>query len=81
MVSNEEVKQIFSALPEVDWVNVEGDGYRYHLTVVSDVFIGKPLVERQQWVYAQIKSLILSGTVHALTMKTWTKEEWETQSG
>lgn len=81
MITNEEVQSCFEKLPEVDFARVEGDGYHYHLTVVSDVFNELSTLKRQQWVYSKLKSLILSGTLHALTMKTWTKKEWESQNG
>jgi acid stress-induced BolA-like protein IbaG/YrbA len=81
MITNEEIEKVFEKLAEVSFVKVDGDGYHYHLTLVSDVFKNMPTVKRQQWVYSKLKSLILSGTVHALTMKTWTTEEWESQNG
>lgn len=81
MLANEEIKHIFEQITDVSFVSVEGDGYHYQLTLVSPLFQGMSLVKRQQWVYAKINHLILSGTVHALTMKTWTKEEWESQHG
>lgn len=80
-LSNEQLERYLVEQPEIDWVKVEGDGYHYQLTVVSDAFIGKSMVARQQWVYGKLKQYITSGSLHALTMKTWTKEEWEKKSG
>lgn len=79
MISNEEIEGRFRALEEVNYVSVAGDGYHYQLTIVSDVFLNKTKVARQQWVYAQLKDLITSGMLHALNMKTWTQEEWGKQ--
>jgi acid stress-induced BolA-like protein IbaG/YrbA len=81
MISNEELERHLSKIPNVEKVIVSGDGYHYHLVIISDVFLGKSPVARQQWVYAQLKEFITSGTLHALTMKTWTKAEWEKQNG
>lgn len=81
MISNEEIEQKFKAIDDVFYIKVEGDGYQYHITVVSDVFLNKPKVARQQWVYAQLKELITTGKLHAISIKTWTKEEWGTQNG
>ncbi|MFC3909628.1 BolA family protein [Legionella dresdenensis] len=81
MISNEELEQKLRNCQEVEYVKVEGDGYHYQLTIVSDVFAGKQSVARQQWVYKQLNEYITSGMVHALTMKTWTKEEWEKKNG
>lgn len=76
MISNEEIEALFKAIDDITYVKVEGNGYQYELTIVTDIFAHKSKVARQQWVYAQLKDLITSGKLHALTMKTWTKEEW-----
>lgn len=81
MISNEEIEQVLRETEGVAHVEVAGDGYHYQVTVVSDVFLDKPRVARQQWVYARLKTLITTGQVHALSMKTWTRAEWEKQHG
>lgn len=81
MLSNEEIEQRLRNIDEVFHVEVTGDGYQYQLTIVTDMFINKTRVARQQWVYAQLKDLITTGRLHALSMKTWTKEEWGKQHG
>lgn len=81
MISNEEIQKKLSVLPEVKHVDVQGDGYHYRLTIVSDAFNGKSKVARQQWVYAQLKDYITTGGLHALSMETWTNDEWEKSRG
>ncbi|CAM4486681.1 MAG: Acid stress protein IbaG [Legionella sp.] len=81
MVSNEEIEQKLRSTNEVFLVKVDGDGYQYKVTVVSDVFLNKSKVARQQWVYAQLKELITTGKLHAISMDTWTQEEWGRQHG
>ena len=81
MVANEELEQVFSQYPEIQYSNVNGDGYHYEITIVSDSFEGKRNVARQQWVYAIINNWIASGSLHAVTMKTYTSKEWEEQNG
>lgn len=81
MISNEELKRQLLAIDEIEQVYVEGDGYHYELTIISDIFLGKSKVARQQWVYAMLKDEITSGRLHAVNMKTWTKAEWEKQHG
>ncbi|WED43905.1 BolA family protein [Legionella cardiaca] len=81
MINNEVLEQRLVETGEVDFVRVEGDGYHYQLTVVSDSFLGKTKVARQQWVYAKLKDYITTGSLHAITMKTLTKEEWEKNRG
>lgn len=81
MISNEALTQVLLAIDDVDYAQVEGDGYHYELTIVSDVFLGKAKVARQQWVYARLNDYIVSGQLHAINMKTWTNIEWEKQRG
>lgn len=81
MISNESLEQLLLGINEVEYVKVEGDGYHYQLIIVSDVFSGKSPVARQQWVYGKLKDFITTGSLHAITMKTWTKEEWEKNRG
>lgn len=81
MLSNEEIEQKFKKNDGVFYVKVEGDGYQYQLTIVSDLFLGKSKVARQQWVYAELKEYITTGRLHAISMKTWTEEEWGKQRG
>lgn len=80
-LSNETIESQLMSNDLVDFVKVEGDGYHYQVIIVSDIFNGKSRVARQQWVYAQLKDHILSGSLHAINMKTWTKSEWEKQRG
>lgn len=81
MISNEELEAKFRQHPEVKYVKVSGDGYHYQLTLVSDSFIGQSKVLRQRWVYAQLKDYITTGDLHALSMNTWTQDEWEKNRG
>ena len=80
-VSNEQLQEQLIEHPSVNYVNVSGDGYHYQLVIVSDEFIGKSKVQRSQWVYKELKNYITTGQLHALTMKTWTKDEWEKKRG
>ena len=81
MLSNDEVKKRLINLENIDYVDVKGDGYHYQLTIVYDAFLGKTKVSRQQWVYAQLQDFIASGSLHAVSMVTLTKNEWEKHHG
>lgn len=81
MISNTELEEQLRATNKVDYVKVTGDGYHYQLVIVTDEFLGKSKVVRQQWVYRQLQEHIVAGRLHALSMQTWTKNEWETQHG
>lgn len=81
MLNNQEIEEHLKKIGEIDFVRVQGDGYHYQLTVVSDAFLGKSKVTRQQWVYSKLKDYITSGSLHAITMQTLTKAEWEKGNG
>ncbi|OGV27939.1 MAG: BolA family transcriptional regulator [Legionellales bacterium RIFCSPHIGHO2_12_FULL_35_11] len=81
VITNEQLEKQFRDIAEIEYVKATGDGYHYQLIVVSDLFVGKSKVARQQWVYGVLNKHILSGELHAIQMQTMTKSEWETQHG
>lgn len=81
MINYEQLKNQLMACKDVEHVEIHGDGYHSQITVISDQFLGKPKIARQQWVYALLKEEITSGRLHAVQLKTWTKAEWEKQHG
>lgn len=80
-MTNDDLEKYLRQQNGVELVQVTGDGYHYELVIVSDLFIDKSAVKRQQWVYAQLNDYIKSGNIHALTMKTWTSLEWKNRHG
>lgn len=76
----EAVKALIQAgLPDCE-VTVKGDGSHFDAVVVGEVFAGLSLVKQQQLVYATVNDKIVSGEVHALSIKTYTPEEWQKAS-
>ena len=51
-------------------------GFHLATTIVSDNFTGKTLIERHRLVYDAMGEL-MKHEIHALSMKTLTKSEWE----
>ncbi|MCL6268882.1 BolA/IbaG family iron-sulfur metabolism protein [Sansalvadorimonas sp. 2012CJ34-2] len=76
-----EVKQLLEEKMDGALVDVSGEGCDFRLTVVSDVFEGVLPVKRQQMVYTHLNELIAAGTIHAVTMQTFTQNEWKAQQG
>lgn len=71
-----ELKQWIIDHLECHSVEVTGDGRHFDAVIVSDQFVGLNTLKRQQCVYACLGDKISSGEVHALTMKTLTKDEF-----
>jgi acid stress-induced BolA-like protein IbaG/YrbA len=58
-------------------VDVTGDGSHFDAVIVSEDFSGKRPLERQRMVFATLGERISNGTLHALSMKTYTPAEWD----
>jgi len=67
---------IEAGLPDSE-ADVEGDGAHFNAIVVCPVFTGKSRLQRQQLVYDTVRPQLLDGTLHALSIKTFTPEEWD----
>lgn len=57
--------------------HVEGDGAHFTAVVVTPAFIGKTRLQKQQMVYDTVRPHLLDGSLHALSIKAFTPEEWE----
>lgn len=58
-------------------VNAKLDGNSCQILVVSTAFEGLRTLKKQQLIYACLNEQIASGELHAVTMHTYTPEEWE----
>ena len=67
---------IKAGLPDCE-VIVKGDGSHFDAIVIGEVFAGQSLVKQQQLVYATVVDRISSGELHALSIKTYTPQDWE----
>jgi len=54
-------------------------GAKLDVYIASAKFAGLSLLERQRLVYDTLKPEM--GAIHAITMKTWTPDEWEKKKG
>ncbi|MBI3188126.1 MAG: BolA/IbaG family iron-sulfur metabolism protein [Gammaproteobacteria bacterium] len=80
-MSPDDVKNLIeSGIPGSQAI-VSGEGCNLSVTVISDAFEGKSMVQEQKMVYATVNALISSGQLHALGIKSVTPAEWKTQSG
>lgn len=63
-----------AATAEVEW-HVEGDGYKYQIEAIGEVFEGLNTVKRQQYVYQFLGPFIADGRIHAVTIQARTPAE------
>ena len=71
-----EVKTLIENGIETESVEVEGEGAKFHITVVSGEFAGLLPVKKQQKIYGCLNEQISSGEIHAVTMSLYTPEQW-----
>jgi acid stress-induced BolA-like protein IbaG/YrbA len=57
-------------------VTVDGDGRHFNAIVITPEFEGKSRIEKQQLVYATLGDRIATGVIHAISIKTFTPQEW-----
>jgi acid stress-induced BolA-like protein IbaG/YrbA len=57
-------------------VEVEGEGCNFQLNLIDDDLAGLSPVKRQQQVYAHLNAWIADGSIHAVTMKFFSRAAW-----
>lgn len=68
---------LLSNFQDAEIIVHSADGTHFEAIVVTDVFQDKKPIERQKMVYSVVGSHIVNGAIHALSLKTLTKQEWQ----
>lgn len=71
------VKKLINEALELDEVYVTFDGSQCRINAVSDMFDDLSRVKRQQTVLKPLADIIKDGTIHAITVKTFNKVQWQ----
>ena len=79
MATPEDVKGLIEQGLDCEYVRVEGDGRHFDAVIVSPAFQGKGMVQQHQLVYGVLGDR-MHEEIHALTMKTFTPEQWSKQA-
>ena len=76
MVTSESIRIHIENTLSCELVLVEGDdGYHFSAIIVSAEFQGKNMVQQHQLVYRALGKK-MEQEIHALSMKTFTPEQW-----
>ena len=76
-MQSEELKRLIEVgIPESE-VRVSGDGRHFEAVVISDAFTGKNLLQRHRLVYAVLGDRFDTDALHALSIKTYSREDWQ----
>ncbi len=60
--------------------HVQGEGSHYDIAAIGAVFEGLRPVKKQQLVYAALSDHIADGSIHAVNIRTYTLEEWQSRT-
>jgi acid stress-induced BolA-like protein IbaG/YrbA len=78
MVTSESIRLNIAQGMATEHLSVEGDGTHFEALIVSEAFAGKNRVQRHQLVYQTLGDRMRE-EIHALSMKTYTPQEWQAQ--
>lgn len=80
MVTPEQVKTYIQSGLACELVRVDGDGHHFEAVIVSPAFEGKNMIQQHQLVYQALGDRMRE-EIHALSMKTYTPEDWARLNG
>jgi acid stress-induced BolA-like protein IbaG/YrbA len=72
-----DIEALLNDALSLDELKVTFDGSQCTVMAVADFFEELSRVKRQQMVYAPLAQLINDGKIHAVTIKTFTKAQWQ----
>ena len=79
MVQPEQVKSYIEEGLVCEVVRVDGDGHHFEAVIVSAAFRGKNRVQQHQIVYRALGDRMRE-EIHALSMQTFTPEDWASRA-
>ena len=78
-MTSQDLEDLISNGMQCTSISIEGDGRHWFATIVSAEFEGMRAIKRHQLVYKTLGQKMHTDEVHALSMKTFTPQEWELQ--
>ena len=72
----QQIEQLLTEQLQLSEVYVNADGSHYAVTAVGSCFADVSRVKQQQMVYAPLMAAIADGSIHAVSIKTFTPEQW-----
>ncbi|WP_108649218.1 BolA family protein [Dongshaea marina] len=73
----DEIKEILNKELSLDELMVRGENGHFEVFAVSAQFAEMSRVKRQQLIYRPLAEHIASNAIHALSIKTFTPEQWQ----
>jgi acid stress-induced BolA-like protein IbaG/YrbA len=80
LIHSHEIKQLIETHIGDSTAIITGeDGRHFTAIVISTQFLNKNRIQKQQLVYSALDPYIHNGTIHAISIKTFTPDEWQQQ--
>lgn len=76
-MQNDQVAALLKDALNLAEVHVNGDGSHYQIIAIDDQFNGMSRVKKQQTIYAPLSEHIAEGSMHAISIKTFSEQEWQ----
>lgn len=73
----QEIETLLKDALDLTEVHVTGEGSHFNIIAVSDAFNDMSRVKRQQAVYAPLADKIADGSMHAISIKTFSEKDWQ----
>jgi|LauGreDrversion4_2_1035121.scaffolds.fasta_scaffold2540522_1 acid stress-induced BolA-like protein IbaG/YrbA len=71
------IKNQLKNMPNLQVLEVDGDGMHFQIRLVTTDFEGKNKLARHRMVYKYLQTWLADGTLHAVELDTLTPSEWE----
>lgn len=75
-MQTEEIERLIEIGMKTEVVRVKGDGRHFTAVIVSPEFADISRLDRQRLVFATLKQALATEELHAITLKTFTPDEW-----
>ncbi|RUO80107.1 cell division protein BolA [Idiomarina tyrosinivorans] len=72
-----DIENVLRDALQLQEVRIKTDGSHAEIIAIDAQFEGLSRVKRQQLIYAPLNAFIADGSLHAVSIKTYTPEVWE----
>ncbi|GAA6186073.1 MULTISPECIES: BolA family protein [Alteromonadaceae] len=76
-MDNQQIADLLKEQLELAEVHVTSEGSHFQIIAVSDKFESMSRVKKQQFIYGPLKEQIADGTMHAISIKTFSEKQWQ----
>jgi acid stress-induced BolA-like protein IbaG/YrbA len=76
-MTNDEIAEMLKSSLVLEDVKVKSEGTHFQIIAIDDKFEEMSRVKRQQFVYAPLADIIADGTIHAVSIKTFSSAQWQ----